>query len=499
MISRRQWGSHPASLRYPSSAWSYRTSALVVAVLLAPLVTTMLLAPQLRTFSGLTTTTQLTVFPAALGAAILLYVQYRLAGSNVLAWATMCLTLYAGQGLMLAALRAGDPQSFFDRQGWVLLIDLPVATLVLVAIRRASHVRLPVDPLGTGLLLGLLIATINLAANSWGPELTVSSPLVVGGEVLLAGVGVAIGHAAYRLDEIPRWCGMRLGLGTLALVANRVASCQDTDSGLVQSAAAVAGLVGAVLMISAAGAGFRLALQEERSSLTTLADLVVAMEADGRDGRARLHEITNSIASIAAASSLLRRQELPPSQRQNLVQMLEAESGRLTRLLTSHETDGSAVVTRNASDGRQDFPQLIHLDAVIGALVTSQQVLEHPVEWEPSGHVAVGDADAVAEVVNILLDNAARHAPRSHTSIDVSRRGDTIEIAVRDDGPGIPADVRPSIFEWGCHGADSAGQGIGLHLASQLMTSEGNTIRLESNSSGTTFVVGLPATVRERA
>jgi signal transduction histidine kinase len=497
MTSRWGWVRHPASLRYPSSVWGYRTSALVVALLLAPLVGTMVLAPDLRTFDGVVTTTQLIVFPASIGAAVLLHVHYRLTGSNVLAWATLCLTLYAVHGLLLAGLRAGDRESFFDRQGWVLVIDLPVAAFILVAIRTASRVPLSVDPLSTGLLSSLLVSAVNLTVYSQGPDLTMSRPVVTASEVLLAAIGAGIAHAAYRLEEIPRWCAARLGLGTLGLVANRLASCQDTTNGIVNSVAVVTGLLGAVLMVSAAGASLRFALQEQRSSLATLASLVAAMEADGRDGRARLHEITNSIASIAAASSLLRQQEVPPVQRQRVVQMLAVESGRLSRLLTSADSDGTAVAG-TAPGGTADTSRLIHLDEVIGALVTSQQVLRRPVEWKPTGHVAVGDADAVAEVVNILLDNSAKHAPESRTSIEVSHQGDVIEIAVHDDGPGIPAEVRPRIYEWGSRGQESAGQGIGLHLASQLMTARGNSIRLEPNSTGTTFVVRLPAAVKER-
>jgi signal transduction histidine kinase len=320
-----------------------------------------------------------------------------------------------------------------------------------------------------------------------------TSPPVVVAEVLLAAVGAGIGHAAYRLAEIPRWCAIRLGLGTLALVANRVASCQD-ENRAVDTIAVVTGVVGVVLMVSAAGAGLRFAIQEQGRSLTTLTDQVAAMEADERDSRARLHEITNSIASIAVASTLIHRHDgVSSSKRQKLVQMLESESGRLARILTGGGDDRHGGAGEESTGSSNGLPQLVDLDEVIGALVTSQQTLRRSVEWAPSGHLAIGDSDAVAEVVNILLDNSARHAPDSHTRVEVTRRGEVVEIAVRDDGPGVPAEVRSKMFEWGGRGPNSKGQGIGLHLASRLMTSGGNSLRLESNLSGTSFVVGLPA------
>lgn len=487
------------SLRYPRSVWSYQASALVLVVILTPLAGTLLVAQELRTFSGVATTAQLVVFPTVLWAAILLYVQYRVNGSNAVAVATLCLTVYAVQGVMLAGLRAGEPAPFFNRPGWVVIIDLVTAVLMLVALRLAGHVRLPVDPLATGLLLGLLVAGINLAVNFWGPELSMTSPPVVAAEVLFAGVGVAIGQAAYRLDELPRWCSIRLGLGALALVANRVASCQDATNALVNSVAVATGVAGAVLMVNAAGAGLRYALQEQKRSLDSLVNQVAAMEADERDSRARLHEITNSIASIAVASSLIHQHDdVPSSKRRKLVQMMESESGRLARILTG-DGEGDRHPDGAAQSRDTDDRQLVDLDEVIGPLVTSQQTLRRAVEWEPSGVLAVGDSDAVAEVVNILLDNAARHAPDSRTCVEVTRRGDTVEIAVCDDGPGVPAEVRPTMFEWGGRGPDSRGQGIGLNLAYRLMTSRGNSLRLEANRDGTAFVIGLPAATKGRS
>jgi signal transduction histidine kinase len=485
------------SLRYPRSVWSSSTTALVTAAVLTPLVGTLLVAQELRTLSGAATTTQLVVFPTVLGAATVLYVQYRLTASNVLAWAALCLSLYAVQDGMLAGLRAGEPGEFFKRPGWVMIVDLPVAVLVLVAMRLSSRVRLPVDPLATGMALGLLVAAVNLAANSWGAELSMTSPPVLVAELLMLVVAVAIGQTAYQLDEIPRWCSGRLALGTVALVANRIASAQDTGGVVVEVFAVVTGVTGAVLMLSAAASSLRFEIQEQRSSLTLLEEQVAAMEADERDSRARLHEITNSIASIAVASSLIHQHDdVPSPKRQKLVQMLESESGRLARTLTGADGAPDPAAAEEPTPVNGSAPaslQMVDLDQVIGPLVTSQQTLRHAVDWEPSGYQAIGDADAVAEVVSILLDNAARHAPDARTSIEVRRRGDNVEIAVCDDGPGVAPEVRRKLFQWGGRGPDSRGQGIGLHLAYRLMTSGGNSLRLEANRAGTAFVIGLPA------
>jgi signal transduction histidine kinase len=470
----------------------------VVAVIVSPLLVTWLLAQDLRTITGLATATQFVVFPTVLVAAILLYVQYRLTGSGVMAWATLCLTVHAVQGAMLAGLRAEEPGTLFERPGWILVVDLPVAVLMLIALLWSARVRLPVDPLGAGVVAGLAVAGINLTLNSVAPELTMTSPHVLVAEVVFAGVGLGIGRAAYLLDGIPRWLALRLCLGALALVVNRLALYHSGSA--LDSLAVVGGVTAAVFMVSGASAGVRFALQEQGRSLATLYDRVAAMEAGERDHRARMHEITNSIASIAVASSLIhRRDDVPPSERDKLEEMLESESARLARILTNAGSALDAAATGGSEESGTDTPEWVDLDEVIRPLVTSQRALRRPVEWQPSGLLAIGDSDAVAEVVNILLDNAARHAPDSRTSVEVTNRGDRVEIAVRDDGPGVPAEVRRTMFEWGGRGPHSRGQGIGLHLAHRLMASGGNSLHLEANQSGTSFVIGLPAARKARS
>lgn len=472
--------------RYPPSVWSLWNSLLVTVAIAVPVVFALLVAPSLRNLSGAATATEFVVFPAVLLASVLLYFQFRLTGSVVLGWGTLCLTLYAVQGVMLAGLRAGDPGPFFDRPGWILVVDVPIAGLVLVSMMWSSRVRLPVDPLGAGLVVGLIVAGVSLTLNSLAPRLSITSPPVLVAEVMLASLGIAIGYTVYRLDGLPRWFVLRLGVGAFALALNRIASCQNT-SDFFHAAAIVTGVVGAALMLNAATAGLRSTLHDHRRSLATLTHQVAVMEAGERDSRERLHEITNSISSIAMASSLLHHHgEVPESKRAKLEHMLDSEAARLARILTN--AGGALEAAPEAGDA-----EVVDLDSVIEPVITSHQALQRPVDWEPSGCVAMGDADAVAEVVNILLDNAARHAPKARTSVEVTQSGNRVEIAVRDDGPGVPADVRRKLFQWGGRGSSSRGQGIGLHLAHRLMTAGGNSLHLEASQSGTSFVIGLPA------
>jgi signal transduction histidine kinase len=466
----------------------------VLVMVVAPLLGTLLVAPELRSVAGLATATQLLVYPLAIGASILLYVQYRLTDSPVVGWLALCLTQYSVQGVALAGLRASQPDVFFNRAGWTLIIDVPTALVILGCLRLSDRARPAADPLVVGLVLGLLVAAVHLGVNRFAGELPTTDPAVVAAQVALVVVGCGIARAAYLLEGVPGWFSARLGAGAIALVVNRVASTQDDAGALGDCVGIGAGLVGVLLMVNAAGAGLRHAVQEQHVSLVVLADQVAAMQADERDVRARLHEITNSLAGIAVASSLLhQKDEVPASKRRQLERMLESEAGRLTRLLAGKGDDALSEPPARPQGTPWDGQSVVDLDEVIWPLVTAQEALGRQVDWHPTGHLGHGDSDAVAEVVNILLDNAARHAPGSHSVVEVTRHGDTVEVIVRDDGPGIPAEVRHHLFEWGSRGPDSEGQGIGLHLAHRLMAATGSSLRLETQDVGNTFVISLPA------
>ncbi|WP_445529071.1 HAMP domain-containing sensor histidine kinase [Streptomyces cyslabdanicus] len=111
-----------------------------------------------------------------------------------------------------------------------------------------------------------------------------------------------------------------------------------------------------------------------------------------------------------------------------------------------------------------------------------------------------GDEDALARVVRNLLDNAARHAG---TRIDVSLRtlGDTAQLIVADDGPGIPEADRERVFGRftrldDARARDTGGSGLGLAIVRDTVTAHHGSTRIEDNRPGARLVVLLPTTER---
>jgi signal transduction histidine kinase len=93
-----------------------------------------------------------------------------------------------------------------------------------------------------------------------------------------------------------------------------------------------------------------------------------------------------------------------------------------------------------------------------------------------------------------LLSNAFRHS-RSGDTVSVRGRQATneYEIAVSDQGPGVPPELLPHIFERFVKGADSKGTGLGLSIARDLVQAHGGDISVMNlPGGGTSLIIRLP-------
>jgi sigma-B regulation protein RsbU (phosphoserine phosphatase) len=120
------------------------------------------------------------------------------------------------------------------------------------------------------------------------------------------------------------------------------------------------------------------------------------------------------------------------------------------------------------------------------------------------GLQAIVDPDRTRQIVVQLLENAVKHCPEGST-VEVSARParladrPAVEIAVADDGPGIPQERHDEVFEpyqsFPTRSADdSGGFGLGLSIVRTLVERMHGEVRLESMpGEGATFIVTLPS------
>ena len=119
----------------------------------------------------------------------------------------------------------------------------------------------------------------------------------------------------------------------------------------------------------------------------------------------------------------------------------------------------------------------------------------------PSGNV-VGDPDRLLQVIANLLSNATKFTPRGgRITVRLREPDSRVELHVVDTGQGITSELLPHIFDRFTQGDSSstrrsAGLGLGLTLAREIVALHGGSITAEScgADSGSTFTVSLPAT-----
>lgn len=107
------------------------------------------------------------------------------------------------------------------------------------------------------------------------------------------------------------------------------------------------------------------------------------------------------------------------------------------------------------------------------------------------------DERRVVQVLYNLLANAAGFSPENGVvTLTARRRDDAIVLSVRDNGPGIPPEVKDRIFDWfesHAGGSEHRGAGLGLSLVRSFVELHGGTVSVDSTlGAGTTVSVSFP-------
>ena len=103
------------------------------------------------------------------------------------------------------------------------------------------------------------------------------------------------------------------------------------------------------------------------------------------------------------------------------------------------------------------------------------------------------DPDQIRQVLVNLFTNAAQAMPGGGTiavTAEAPPSGDA-RLRVRDDGPGIPAELRPRIFE-ALFSTKPKGSGLGLALCRRILEAHGGSIDLEPSDGGASFALVVP-------
>jgi two-component system OmpR family sensor kinase len=144
----------------------------------------------------------------------------------------------------------------------------------------------------------------------------------------------------------------------------------------------------------------------------------------------------------------------------------------------------------------------VDISRLVAETVAAAQVRAPTHRWQvklpPQPLVIIGDESRLHQLLTNLLSNASRHTPDG-TSVTASADtdGPTVYLRVHDDGPGIDAEMQPTVFERFTRGdssrtRDSGGAGLGLSLVRAISQAHGGGVTVDSKPGDTTFTVRLP-------
>ncbi len=210
------------------------------------------------------------------------------------------------------------------------------------------------------------------------------------------------------------------------------------------------------------------------------------------------HELRTPVTTIYAAAAVLTRpgRTLKPEVADEILTDVAAEANRLYRLIED------LMVLARFDEGIELGSHPVLLQHLVPAVLDSEAnrwpAVEFSCQSEPNLATVGGDETAISQVVRNLLSNAAKYSPvGGRVKVAIRAVPDGVEVAVRDEGPGLAPAENEKVFDPFYRSPSTAGlasgAGIGLYVSRRLVEAMGGRISATSpDSGGSEFAFALP-------
>ena len=218
------------------------------------------------------------------------------------------------------------------------------------------------------------------------------------------------------------------------------------------------------------------------------------------------HDLRTPLAIILGFAQTLTDlgDRLDPAEQAQMLQRIASNTRRLSEfvenLLQFARIESGEV---DVAHDPVDLGELVR--RTVGELASHESRREFHVHVADDVPLVAADQSRQWQILMNLLSNAAKHsAPDAPITVHVHRAGDVVEVAVSDQGDGIPASELPKLFakfsRVDSAGAKQAmGTGLGLYICRSLVEAHGGEIRVDSEEGvGTTFTYEVPIEARPR-
>lgn len=211
------------------------------------------------------------------------------------------------------------------------------------------------------------------------------------------------------------------------------------------------------------------------------------------------HELRTPLASIQGYAELTRQDnEQLPDLVENSLARIESEARRMTALVND------LLLLARLDEGQDLHVETVDLSRVVVDAVSDAHAAAPDRDWlldVPDHSLFVrGDPSRLHQVVANLLANARIHTPpgtRVTTTLGLEAP-DAVVLTIGDDGPGIPEDLVPVLFERFARGDSSRSRragstGLGLAIVASVVQAHGGEVTVTSKPGATAFRVVLTA------
>jgi len=206
-------------------------------------------------------------------------------------------------------------------------------------------------------------------------------------------------------------------------------------------------------------------------------------------------ELRAPLTTIYGFAQTLLREDVTfgDSERRTFMEFISRESERLTTIV-------DALLNVARLDTGDLSVSLVPTDIasvvadVVSAAVASANGHRLVADVGPEPLAAQADPEKLRQVLDQLVSNAVKYSPGGGTvSVSAQRRRDVVEVAVTDEGVGIPAAERERIFAKFYKAGGGQGTGLGLFIAQGLVREMGGKIWVDSEEGrGSRFAFELP-------
>lgn len=229
------------------------------------------------------------------------------------------------------------------------------------------------------------------------------------------------------------------------------------------------------------------ALASQASVAVTNARLLAESQQRAEEAADIAHDMRSPLSSVVMASEQLAELADLPDWVQDVL-------GEMTIRVRGVLEMAESFLDERPSR-RRLFDLTSRVDRLAGLASRSHRHLRRSVSFESTGPAQVlADPETLDRALNNLIDNALKHTPSgTRVQVRVLCRNGSVDVIVRDQGPGIPEHLLPRLFERGEKGSTSQGYGLGLNIARRLAEENGGTLHAHNPpDGGAQFTLSLP-------